>query len=78
MSTVPLPAEAMLRPSGLALAAATTSARLRYGASAATTSTIGCAETSPIGAKSFSGSNGSFAYSAGLIARLAVWPMAIV
>jgi hypothetical protein len=75
---VPLPAWATPTPPGFALAASTKSARVLKGESCRTTSTTGCSAIDAIGLKSFSGSNGIFAYRDGLIARFDACPMPMV
>src|SRR6185436_14697932 len=77
-ATVPLPGDAKLTSPGLAFAAATRSASVLYGDCAGTTMTSGALATRPIGARSLTGSYGSFEYRVGLIARLLVWPSTIV
>src|SRR5215510_6126446 len=77
-ATVPLPGDANVTWSGFALAAATTSASDLNGELAETTSTRGAEATSVTGARSLSGSYGSFGNSVGLMARLLVCPITTV
>src|SRR6218665_1840910 len=76
--TVPLPASPMRSDSGLARDAWTTSASVLSTETALTSSTTGWDAMLVIGAKTCNGSKGIFGESAGVIARLAVWPRPIV
>jgi len=60
----PLPTLPIVTVSGFALAASMTSAKLLYGFIIPVVITIGAVPTSITGAKSFTGSNGSFGLSA--------------
>jgi hypothetical protein len=57
---VPLPDEAMLSLPGFAFAPSTNSFSVLYGDDWDTTRMSGCEDTSAMGSKSFTGSNGSF------------------